>query len=46
MTWLRAIMMDGLLETEDRVVFGEYLALLDYKLDRGSRSWRWMTVAG
>ena len=46
MTWLRAILMDGLLKTEDRVVFGEYLALLHYKLDRGSRSWRWMTVAG
>ena len=34
MTWLRAIQSDGVLKTEDRVVFGEYLALLDYKLDR------------
>ena len=32
--WLRAIQRDGVLETEDRVVFGEYLVLLDYKLDR------------
>ena len=32
--WLRAIQRDAVLETEDQVVFGEYLALLDYKLDR------------
>ena len=32
--WLRAIQRDGVLETEDQVAFGEYLALLDYKLDR------------
>ena len=32
--WLRAIQRDAVLETEDHVVFGEYLALLDYKLDR------------
>ena len=25
---------DAVLETEDQVAFGEYLALLDYKLDR------------
>ena len=34
MTWLRAIRRDAVLEPEDQVVFGEYLALLDYKLDR------------
>ena len=34
MTWLRAIQRDAVLETEDQAVFGEYLALLDYKLDR------------
>ena len=32
--WLRTIHRDGVLETEDQVVFGEYLALLEYKLDR------------
>ena len=32
--WLRRIQRDAVLETEDRVVFGEYLALLDYKLSR------------
>ena len=32
--WLRAIQRDAVLETEDQVVFGEYLALLDYKVDR------------
>lgn len=32
--WLRAIQRDGVLETEDRVIFGEYMALLEYKLDR------------
>jgi transposase len=32
--WLRAIQRDEVLETEDHIVFGEYLALLDYKLDR------------
>ena len=32
--WLRAIQRDAVLETEDQVAFGEYLALLDYKLDR------------
>jgi len=32
--WLRAIQRDSVLETDDEVVFGEYLALLDYKLDR------------
>ena len=31
---MRAIQRDGVLEVEDQVVFGEYLALLDYKLDR------------
>ena len=34
MTWLRAIQRDAVLEPEDQIVFGEYLALLDYKLDR------------
>ena len=32
--WLRAIQRDGVLEVEDQVAFGEYLALLDYKLGR------------
>ena len=32
--WLRAIQRDEVLETEDQVVFGEYLAMLEYKLDR------------
>ena len=32
--WLRAIQWDEVLETEDQVVFGEYLAMLEYKLDR------------
>ena len=32
--WLRAIRRDAVLEPEDQVVFGEYLALLEYKLDR------------
>ena len=32
--WLRAIQRPGVLETEDRVIFGEYMALLEYKLDR------------
>ena len=32
--WLRAIQCDGVLETEDRVVFGECMSLLEYKLDR------------
>lgn len=32
--WLRAIQRDAVLETEDRVAFGEYLAMLDYRLDR------------
>ena len=32
--WLRAIQRDAVLETEDQMVFGEYLALLEYKLDR------------
>ena len=34
MTWLRALRRDEALEAEDRVVFGEYLALFDYKLAR------------
>ena len=34
MMWLRAIQRDGVLETEDQIVFGEYLAPLDYKPDR------------
>ena len=34
MMWLRAIQRDAVLKTEDQVVFGEYLALLDYKVDR------------
>ena len=34
MMWLRAIQRDAVLETEDQVFFGEYLVLLDYKLDR------------
>ena len=33
--WLVSLLQDGGLEPEDRSVFGEYLALLDYKL-----SWR------
>ena len=33
MMWLRAIQRDAVLET-DQVAFGEYLALLDHKLDR------------
>lgn len=33
-TWLRAIQGDAILETEDQVVFGECLALLEYKPDR------------
>ena len=32
--WLRAIQRDAVLETEDQVVFGEFLALLHYKLYR------------
>ncbi len=32
--WLRAIQRDELLEAEDHRTFSEYLALLDYKLDR------------
>ena len=32
--WLREIQRDGVLEAEDQVAFGEYLALLDYKLGR------------
>ena len=32
--WLRTIQRDAVLETEDQVAFGEYLALLDYKVDR------------
>ena len=32
--WLRAIRRDAVLEPEDQVAFGEYLALLEYKLDR------------
>ena len=32
--WLLAILRDGALETEDRVVFGGYLTLLGYELDR------------
>ena len=32
--WLRLIQRDRVLETVDRVAFGEYLALLDYKVDR------------
>ena len=32
--WLRTIQRDAVLETEDQVALGEYLALLDYKLDR------------
>ena len=32
--WLRAIQRDGVLEVEDRVAFGDYLALLEYKLSR------------
>ena len=32
--WLRAIQRDELLEAVDRIAFGEYLALLDYKLGR------------
>ncbi|WP_423925341.1 IS110 family transposase [Candidatus Palauibacter sp.] len=34
MSWLRALQRDGALEGEDRLVFGEYLALFDYKLGR------------
>ncbi|WP_420441999.1 IS110 family transposase [Candidatus Palauibacter sp.] len=33
-TWLRALQRDEALEAEDRLVFGEYLALFDYKLGR------------
>ena len=32
--WLVSLLQDGGLEPEDRSVFGEYLALLDYKLSR------------
>ena len=32
--WLVSLLRDGGLEPEDRSVFGEYLALLDYKLSR------------
>ena len=32
--WLREIQRDAVLETEDHKAFGEYLALLEYKLDR------------
>ena len=32
--WLRAIQRDGVLEAVDQIAFGEYLALLDYKVDR------------
>ena len=32
--WLRAILREGVLDAEDRVIFAEYMALLDYKLDR------------
>lgn len=32
--WLRALQRDGALEAEDRAVFAEYLALLEYKLQR------------
>lgn len=32
--WLRAIQRDAVLETEDRVVFDEHLALLGYRPDR------------
>ena len=34
MAWLRRVRRDGVLELEDRVVYGEYLALLDYKVGR------------
>jgi transposase len=32
--WLRRLLSEGVLSAEDAVVFGEYLALLDYKLAR------------
>lgn len=32
--WLRGLQRDGALEAEDRTVFAEYLALLEYKLQR------------
>jgi transposase len=34
MNWIRHILMPGSLAEEDRVVLGEYLALLEYKLQR------------
>jgi transposase len=33
-TWLHALLRDGGLEAADRVAFGEYLALLEYKISR------------
>lgn len=32
--WLRGLLVDGVLEEEDRMVFSEYMALLEYKLSR------------
>jgi transposase len=32
--WLRSLLRDGVMAGEDAVVFGEYLALLEYKLAR------------
>ena len=34
LAWLRGLQSGGVLEAEDQVVFTEYLALLDYKLQR------------
>ena len=34
MNWIRHVLMPGSLAEEDRVVLGEYLALLEYKLQR------------
>jgi len=33
-TWLRGLLRDGGLERADRTAFGEYLALLEYKISR------------
>ncbi len=34
MNWIRHVLMPGKLSDEDRIVLGEYLALLEYKLQR------------
>jgi transposase len=34
MNWIRHVLMPGKLPEEDRIVLGEYLALLEYKLQR------------